>query len=541
MQKHISLQPDYTTYQGYYQFKLPLEMETMIPADDPVRLLSAFVEGMDLSELYATYDRVRKNQASPRQLLKIMIYASMNRIFSSRDIETACKRDINFMYLLEGMPAPDHATIARFVSLHLSACSKDLFAHFSSLLYELGEISGKTIFIDGTKIESCANKYTFVWKKSVTKNQARLFEKILRFIEECEAMYGIRIIYNGKATLHTLKRLRKKLYRIKEDENVTFVYGPGHRKNPLQQSIETLEGYISKLKEYIKHIHVCGERNSYSKTDPDATFMRMKEDAMRNGQLKPAYNLQHGVDAQYITWLDISSHPTDVTTLVPFLEDMQSYLPFKYTEIVADAGYESEEAYVFLEKNGQESYIKPQNYEISKTRKYRQDISRRENMTYDPEKDEYICSNGRKLKSLYDKRSKNRNGYVSTVTIYECENCHGCPNKEQCIRGNNCKTPMEDRNKRLTVSKVMKEKRQETLERITTEYGTQLRMNRSIQVEGSFAVIKEDMNFRRYLYRGRENVLSQSVLLAMAYNINKLHFKIQGGRCGQHLTELKSA
>ena len=216
-------------------------------------------------------------------------------------------------------------------------------------------------------------------------------------------------------------------------------------------------------------------------------------------------------------------------------------MPFKYTEIVADAGYESEEAYVFLEKNGQESYIKPQNYEISKTRKYRQDISRRENMTYDPEKDEYICSNGRKLKSLYDKRSKNRNGYVSTVTIYECENCHGCPNKEQCIRGNNCKTPMEDRNKRLTVSKVMQEKRQETLERITTEYGTQLRMNRSIQVEGSFAVIKEDMNFRRYLYRGRENVLSQSVLLAMAYNINKLHFKIQGGRCGQHLTELKSA
>jgi hypothetical protein len=208
---------------------------------------------------------------------------------------------------------------------------------------------------------------------------------------------------------------------------------------------------------------------------------------------------------------------------------------------IEDAGYESEEAYVFLEHNDQEAYLKPQDYEISKTRKYRQDISRRENMRYDPERDEYICSNGRKLKPIYDRHNKNRNGYVSTVTIYECESCQGCPYKNKCIHGNNCKTPMEKRNKRLNVSKVMKQKRLETLERITTEYGTQLRMNRSIQAEGSFAVIKEDMNFRRYLYRGKENVLAQSVLLAIAYNINKLHFKIQGGRTGQFLTELKAS
>ena len=516
-------------------------MEIMIPADDPVRLLSAFVEGLDLSELYATYDRVRKNQATPRQMLKIMIYAAMNRLFSSRDIETACKRDINFMFLLEGMPAPDHSTIARFISLHLSACSKTILAMTSSLLYDIGEISGKTIFIDGTKIESCANKYTFVWKKSVTKHQTRLFAKILSLIEECETLYGIKVVYNGKATLHTMKRLRKKLYRVREEEQITFVYGIGHRKSQLQKSIETLERYIDKLKEYTKHLHICGERNSYSRTDPDATFMRLKEDAMLNGQLKPAYNLQHGVDAQYITWVDLSHYPNDALTLVPFLKDMESHLPFKYREIVADAGYESEEAYVFLEQNGQESYLKPQNYEISKTRKYRQDISRRENMVYDPKTDEYICANERRLKPLFDRHKKNRNGYISTVTVYECESCQGCPYKDKCIHGNNCKTPIEERNKRLNVSKVMNRKRQETLERITTEYGTQLRMNRSIQAEGSFAVVKEDMNFRRYLYRGKENVLAQSVLLAIAYNINKLHFKIQRGRTGQFLTELKAS
>ena len=341
--------------------------------------------------------------------------------------------------------------------------------------------------------------------------------------------------------MHTLKRLRKKLYRIKEEENISFVYGIGHRKSQLQKSVETLEQYIDKLKEYTKHLHICGERNSYSKTDPDATFMRMKEDAMLNGQLKPAYNLQHGVDAQYVTWVGSDPYPNDVLTLVPFLEDMERNLPFKYQEIVADAGYESEEAYVFIETNGQVSYLKPQNYEISKTRKYRRDISRRENMDYDSKTDEYTCYNGKKLKAVGERHSKNRNGYVSTVTVYECEDCHGCPYKERCIHGNNCKTPMEERNKRLNVSKVMKEKKEETLGRITTEYGIQLRMNRSIQAEGSFAVVKEDMNFRRYLYRGKKNVLAQSVLLAIAYDINKLHFKIQGGRTGQFLTDLKTA
>ena len=533
------LQKDYTLSSLYYQIKLPLDVEILIPADDPVRLLSAFVEGMELSDLYQTYGKIKKNQATPRQLFKIMVYASMNRIYSSRDIETACRRDINFMYLLEGKPAPDHATFARFISLHFAQCSKKTLAEVSKLLYSLGEISGKSIFIDGTKIESVANKYTFVWKKAVTKNQAKLFDKILALVEECENLYGFRIAYNGKVSLHTLKRLRKKLCRIRQEEGIAFVHGTGRRKTRLQKSLETLETYIAKLKEYNKKLYVCGDRNSYSKTDPDATFMRMKEDAMLNGQLKPAYNLQHGVDSEYITWLDISSRPTDTRTLIPFLKDMELYLPFKYQEIVADAGYESEENYLFLEENGQLAYIKPQNYEISKTRKYRQDIGRMENMKYDEKADCYYCKNGQVLTVQYEKREKTASGYRRIVTVYRSSGCGGCPFKTDCIKGNNCKTPMEDRQKVLYVSKKMKEKRQETLERITSVYGTQLRMNRSIQAEGSFANIKEDMEFRRYLYRGKANVTAQSILLAIGYNINKLHHKIQAGRTGRHLFPLK--
>ena len=309
------IQRDYTSFSLYYQIKLPLDLEISIPSDDPVRLVSAFVEEMDLSELYKTYGRIRKNQATPRQMLKLVIYAAMNRIYSSRDIRKACKRDINFMYLLEGMPAPDHATIARFISLHFSACAKVLLAQMSDLLYLLGEISGKTIFIDGTKIESAANKYTFVWKRAITKNQARLYTKLTSFVAECEELYGIRTVYHDQISIHTLKRLKKQLCRAKVQEGIVFVHGIGRRKTQLQKS----------------------------------------------------------------------------------------------------------------------------------------------------------------------------------------------------------------------------------LERITSEYGTMLRMNRSIQAEGSFADVKEDMNFRRYLYRGKANALAESILLAMGRNINKLHCKIQTGRTGSHLFSLKTA
>ena len=160
MQLNKIIQKGYTSFSLYYQIKLPLDLEISIPSDDPVRLVSAFVEEMDLSELYKTYGRIRKNQA----------------------------------------------TIARFISLHFSACAKVLLAQMSDLLYLLGEISGKTIFIDGTKIESAANKYTFVWKRAITKNQARLYTKLTSFVAECEELYGIRTVYHDQISIHTLKR-----------------------------------------------------------------------------------------------------------------------------------------------------------------------------------------------------------------------------------------------------------------------------------------------------------------------------------------------
>lgn len=542
MRNLFTLHQNYTLWGDGYQVVLPLELGYLIPADDEVRLLSQFVERMFLGDLYQTYYREgKKGEPTPRQMLKITLYAYMNHLFSSRQIECACRRDINFMWLLEGAKVPDHATIARFRSQHFAPCAERVMAEFSQFLYGLGELSGEVVFIDGTKIEACANKYTFVWKKAVTKNMEKLLDKLAAFVGECETLYGLKITYKHQVKMKHVKKLRKKLYALKEAGGVEFVHGKGKRKSPLQKSVETLDAYLLKLKEYTKKLYVCGDRNSYSKTDPDATFMRMKEDAMGNGQLKAGYNVQHGVDSEYIVWLSVGPQPTDTATLIPFLEGLKGNLPFHYTKIVADAGYESEENYSYLDGKGQRSFIKPASYEKSKTRKYKNDIGREENMEYDAASDTYTCHNGKKLKAVKVTKSRTKTGYERETTIYACTDCGGCPYKKECIKGNHSKTPLEKRNKNLYVSKKFNQYRAEDLERITSEEGCGLRMNRSIQVEGSFGDIKQDMGFRRFLCRGTDNVKAECVLLALAHNVRKLHNKIQGGKTGRHLFPLKKS
>jgi len=534
-------QKNYTTFGSVYQISLPLNIEYIIPNDDSVRLLGQFVEEMDLKEIYQSYSRYRNKQATPKQMLKVLIYAYMNHFYSSRKIEIACKRDINFMYLLEGAPAPDHATIARFRSLHFAPAAKNILAQMTRLLAANREISFKNIFIDGTKMEAVSNKYTFVWKKSVTKNQQKLMDKIPVLFQEIEASFGIKIVYANQIKQYHLKKLRKQLKRLQMQKGITFVYGIGKRKSLLQKKIEQLDEYIHRLKKYNQYLHIAGSRNSFSKTDHDATFMRMKEDAMKNGQLKPAYNIQFGIDSEYVVWITAGSQPTDTTTMIPFLEGLKQSVSHLYPNVVADSGYESEENYLYLEKNVQAAYIKPSNYEQRKTRKYRSDIGRRENMIYDAENDCYLCSNQKNIVKIGTRKSKSKTGYISEKTCYACEDCKGCPLKSKCIKENNSKLPLEERSKHFEVSKIFQQKREEASNRIQTPKGKMLRMNRSIQSEGAFGEVKADMNFRRFLCRGTQNILAETILLGLAHNVNKLHNKIQCGRCGSYLHALKTA
>ena len=507
----------------------------MIPADDSVRLLNAVLERMDYSKLHEAYSRYGRIERSPENLFKIVVYGNMNGIFSSRKLEQACRRDVNFMYLLGRAPAPDHATIARFRSKRLTDVVEDLFFQLVNLLAETGELSLCSVFIDGTKLEASANRYSFVWKKSTQKNEVKMQEKMKTELPKLAAEFDLRFHIGEKVRVKDLKKLRKKLYALKGD--MEFIQGKGKRKSCIQKAIEAIEEYIARQKKFNDYNHSFGERNSFSKTDRDATFMRMKEDHMKNGQLKPAYNITLGVDAEYIVGAMISQDRSDTGTFIPMMKTLQ-YLG--YTKPVTDAGFESEENYTWCEENGQLAFIKPSNHDQSKTKKYRSDIGKRENMSYDGETDSYICHAGHKIQAAYEKNTKSQTGYPIVTTVYTCAHCNGCPHKTKCIKGTS-KTPLEERSKNLHVSKNFQRQRREMEARINTDEGILLRINRSIQVEGAFGVIKHDMGFRRFLLRGQVKVQTELLLVAIAFNINKLHNKIQSNRCGAYLHIQKAA
>jgi transposase len=262
--------------------------------------------------------------------------------------------------------------------------------------------------------------------------------------------------------------------------------------------------------------------------------MRMKDDHMKNGQLKPGYNVQLAVEAEYVVGVGIFPNANDHGTLIPMLENMYTFNPeMRIKNLIADAGYESEENYLYLEGKRISYFIKPAVYEQQKKRSFKNNISKRENMTYNSEVDEYTCANGKQLKPVRTFNRTAKSGYVSEVTVYECESCDGCPLKEKCTKAKG--------NRQMQVSKTFIAKRAISLENVSSDMGIILRVNRSIQSEGSFGVLKQDRQFTRFLTRGTQNVKTETLLMCLGYNINKLHAKIQSERCGKDLHDVKTA
>ena len=517
MKKQLK-QDQFKVYERNGQLVFALNEEYLLPENAPVRLTSAQLEELNYEKLYGAYSpRGRKSKVDPRVMFKVMVYGYQCGIYSSRKLEEACEYRIDFKWLLEGKEPPDHATFARFRTGKCVEAVEDLFYQYVKLLEKQGETDHETVFVDGTKLESSAGRYTFCWRGSVEKHLEKVREKVFRL--------------TGLKKLPDLQNLLDQ-----QRECVVFVHGKGKHKSEEQRLWEELDALCKRWKGYEDSLQIMGKnRNSYSKTDPDATFMRMKDDHMRNGQLKPAYNVQIAVNSEYITGVDVFSNRTDFGTFVPFLKQLQQHHGAKYEEVTADAGYESLENYLFLEENGQVSFIKPANYEAQKTKKFKRKIGRIENMVYDPEEDCFTCAEGRKL-PLRRETSELLNGHFVTTAYYRCENCKNCPQRGICCQAKDPEKPKE-----VTLKKTFWEKRTESQKNITTERGIHLRMCRSIQVEGAFALLKTDFGFRRFLTRGKQNVRTELFFLAMAFNLKKLWMKRENGRLKTHLSEIRIA
>ena len=503
-----------TLSREYLQLKFNLNTELDFEDDGKICLVQKLVERMDLQDLVKSYSKAgRKAAIDPVTMLEVLIYCYSEGIYSSRKIEKACKYDLRVRYLLEEQKAPDHATINRYRQ-RLEPFIKGILKQNTKMLIEDEHVDLSSIYIDGTKIEAYANRYTFVWKKFVLSSQERLISRILEHFDLSPSTE-----YDSLKE-HLEKRLKSVLERAK---GIEFVYGKGRRKSQIQRDYELYKTWLDKLNEYERHLEIMGERNSYSKTDHDATFMRMKEDHMRNGQLKPGYNIQLASSGQFIIGAYGSHHPSDMKTLPLFMDEIYPDFKEYLDKIVCDAGYESIGNYKYLKQKDLRAFIKPSNYNISRTRRFKQDLGKRENMIYDEINDNYICANSKRLIRQKDEIEVGRCGFEELLHVYKCFECKDCPYQKQCNKYSKHPNP---ETKRLKFNPEFNALRQESYENIMSEEGMNERLNRSIQAEGMFSMIKEGLNYHRFRHRGLSGIMCDLSLLVLGINLNQLHRKL---------------
>ena len=497
------------------QLQLPLSFEDFIPENHLVRVVNTVVDSLELKPLYDRYKEGGCPAYHPRMMLKVMIYSFSQKIYSSRQIAKALRENINFMWIAGGNK-PDFRTINRF-RLDMKDIIEDVFYEILHLLIEKKYINLKNYFLDGTKIEANANKYTFVWNKSVSNHDRKLDEKIKEHLREIDRIVAdenrIYLDEDLEETGENSRITASQVEAVVESIDKKLAENPKD-KTLKKKAREFKKDILPRKQRYEASLAVFRGRNSYSKTDHDATFMRMKEDAMLNGQLKPGYNIQIGTENRYIVGFTIHPNPTDTKTMIPHLEHLKSRLGRLPENIIADAGYGSEENYEYLEEQQLGSYVKYNKFHWEKKEKNRENPYLSENLPYIPETDSFICRNGKQLKHVGNQKYVTEAGYETRRDIYRCEDCSGCPYASECKNTENPRT--------IRVSHRLNELKRKANENLCSEKGLELRSQRVVEVEQVFGRIKGCWSFRRFHLRGTDKVKIEWALLAIAHNITKM-------------------
>ena len=368
-------------------------------------------------------------------------------------------------------------------------------------------------YIDGTKLEAAANKYTFVWRGSVEKNKVKLEEKIKSVIQDIESQTQEDDRTISKAELP--QAIDSKLIKEKLSQLNARLKEPD--KKTKKKLAELQQECLPRLEKYENQLETLENRNSYSKTDTDATFMRMKEDHMKNGQLKPAYNPQISTENQFITHYSIHQTPGDTTTLIHHLESFEQLYSKQSQTVVADAGYGSEENYEFMEQNGIEGFVKYNYFHMEQKRSIKKNIFLPQNLYYNREQDYFVCPMGQHLTKKGVGTRTSDNGYVSNVIYYQALNCSGCPLRGQCHKAKG--------NRILEVNFRLKELKQKAKEKLMSETGLYHRSRRPIEPEAVFGQLKSNNKFNRFTLKGLIKVNVEFGLMAIGHNLRKLAAK----------------
>ena len=487
---------------------LPPSLDELVPENHMVRVVDAVIDRLDISDILSTYRGGGNSAFNPKMMLKVLVFAYLSNVYSSRRIEELLKRDIYFMWLA-GMKRPDFRTINYYRGKRLKVGFDTVFTQVVRLLHEEGFVSLKVQYIDGTKIESVANKYTFVWRGSVEKYDARLKAKTEALLRQIEQNHAIEDKENPVPEELTAEEVTKRVERIKEKVDADNL---GKEERKALKQIET--DSVPRMNRYREQLETMGSRNSYSKTDPDATFMRMKEDAMLNGQLKPGYNIQISTENQFITNFGIYQRPTDTLTMISYLESFKARYGMQSEEIVADSGYGSEENYEYMFSNGMTPYVKYNMFHVEQRRGYRNNPFRVSNLFYNPDDDFYVCPMGQKLKFIRQEKRYTASGYQQTVSVYRAGRCEGCPLRGQCHKSK--------RDRQIEVNHTLDDYKARARELLTSEQGIKHRSNRPIEPEAVFGQIKECGRFRRLRLKGLTGAKIDFGLKALAHNLRKL-------------------
>lgn len=504
-------QPTFKPYNQQQMMLLPPSLEELVPKSHPVRIVNEVINKINLGPLHAAYKTTGASSYHPQMLLKVLIYGYLSNVYSSRKLEAACQESIYFMWL-SGMNYPDHNTINRFRGVRLKQVLRSVFEEVVLLLAREGLMSIEEICIDGTKIEANANRYTFVWKKAIATNKEKMKKQLNQIWEYAQSVASKEddlpdppdfTTINTEKVQSTVNKLNEVLCKKKDVDKKTkgkLAYVTKH--------------YPANIARYEMQEAVLGERNSYSKTDTDATFMKLKEDHMKNGQLKPAYNVQISSSNQYIVNYTIHPNPTDTTTLTDHIAQHEQSFKSTPKVVIADAGYGSNENYTTLENKEIIAYVKYGLFDKQQNKKYntRYPFSA-DKLFYNHQKDCYICPMGQSMHYIGDVINKTNTGFEQTLRRYQAQNCHNCPLNGACHKS---KT-----NRIIQVNVELERQKKRAYELLNSAEGIERRKKRCFDVEPVFASIKGNHGFRRFMLRGKGKVEIEWGLLAIAQNIRK--------------------
>ena len=513
-------------YYEQNQLMIPMEWKTLIDKDDVVFVLNDLIDNMNIDKLLETYSPLGSNSYDPKMMLKILMYGYIRKRYSSRLIAEAVESDIKFIWLAGGNK-PTRNVINSFRKDKMKIIMEDVFVELLVVLEKKGYINTEEYFVDGTKIEANANKYTFVWKKAVEKYRAKLQEKVHELMKDIDSLndeedklYPDKEIKPEEITPEELEEFSKRL-SDKLNEGLEKQKSKDEKKK--EQKIKKIVNKINKdfkprLEKYNKDLEIMGEnRNSYSKTDHDATFMHMKEDHMRNGQLKPGYNIQVGSCNGFVVNWSTHQNRNDNGTLIPHYERYQRFFGKLPDSTGADSGYGNQENYEFLKKNHIQNYIKYPLFHKEQTKKFKLMKYNWQNMIYDEINDNFICPEGKKLEYIKTREDKTETGFVQKSRVYECSECDNCSHKIECTKS--------EGNRQIRFNKKLWQLKQEAKRNLMSKKGIEMRTKRAEYSEGIFGQIKWNMSFKRFLLRGLENVDLEWGILCFALNIKRMNKK----------------